>query len=108
MRPLRLALLCALAICCFAGNSLLTRGALGSGQAGPAGFTALRLLSGAVVLLLIAGRRLKNSAGAGWPSALALFLYAAPFSFAYLQLRAGTGALILFAAVQATMLVVGI
>ena len=43
-----------------------------------------------------------------WPSALALFAYAAAFSFAYISLSAGTGALLLFGAVQATMIIWGL
>ncbi len=93
----------------FAGNSLLCRAALRSLSIDAASFTALRLVSGAVVLWLIVRFRSGNSLRAGsWPSALALFVYAAAFSFAYLTLPAGTGALLLFAAVQATMILWGL
>ena len=96
------------ALIAFAANSVLCRLALGQGAMDPASFTLARLLSGAVTLVGIhlATRR----AGPGsirpvaWISAALLFLYAAPFSFAYVSLSAGTGALILFACVQATML----
>lgn len=92
------------ALLCFAGNSLLCRLALASGQIDAASFTAVRLASGAAFLALLAGgRRAPRGAGA-WVSGGALFLYAAPFSVAYLQLGAATGALILFAVVQATMI----
>ena len=87
----RLALLCLLAIGGFAANSLLARRALGAHLAGAASFTALRLLSGAAVLWLLSRQRPRAGAEAGWPSALALFLYAAPFSLAYLWLPAGVG-----------------
>ncbi len=89
----------------FAANSLLCRAALGGGHADAATFTALRVLGGAVVLGLLARFRAARApaAGAAWGSALALFVYAAGFSFAYLRIPAGVGALLLFAAVQLTM-----
>lgn len=106
MTPIRLALACALALCAFAANSLLARSALGAGEAGAASFTALRLLSGAAVLWALS-RKLRPGAPkateAGWASAAALLLYAAPFSWAYLKMGAGVGALLLFGAVQTTM-----
>jgi drug/metabolite transporter (DMT)-like permease len=106
MTSFRLALGCVLALCAFAANSLLARSALGGGQAGAASFTALRLLSGAAVLWALA-RWLRPGAPkaveAGWGSAAALLLYAAPFSWAYLKMGAGVGALLLFGAVQTTM-----
>jgi drug/metabolite transporter (DMT)-like permease len=104
----RVVLLCALTLCCFAANSLLARRALGGAQAGAAGYTALRLLSGAAMLWFIARGRARAGGEAGWRSALALFLYAAPFSWAYLELPAGLGALLLFGAVQATMMAVAV
>ncbi len=91
----------------FAANSLLTREALVSGTIGAASFTLLRIGSGAVVLWLIcavSARRLRV-AGGGWLPAAALFAYAALFSFAYNSLSAATGALLLFGAVQASMIV---
>jgi drug/metabolite transporter (DMT)-like permease len=98
-------LLTALAMVAFAGNSLLCRFALRQTAIDAASFTLIRIVSGAVCLWLIAQLRKGPSAKAGsWPSALALFGYAALFSFAYLHLTAGTGALLLFGAVQATMI----
>jgi drug/metabolite transporter (DMT)-like permease len=98
-----------LALLCFAANSLLCRRALAGAQIDAASFTAIRLLSGAVVLAALAGLRGGGVRRAGsWGSALALVAYAAPFSFAYLRLAAGTGALILFGAVQVTMIGWGI
>jgi drug/metabolite transporter (DMT)-like permease len=91
----------------FAGNSLLARVALGGGHIDAATFTLVRLASGAGVLLLIAAftrRRAAVGAGGGLVPAVALFVYAAAFSFAYLRLDAGTGAFILFGAVQITMI----
>jgi drug/metabolite transporter (DMT)-like permease len=92
------------AIVAFAGNSVLCRLALRETAIDAASFTSLRLASGALILWLLV--RLKNakplSAG-NWWSALALFVYAAGFSFAYLHLPTATGALLLFGAVQATM-----
>jgi drug/metabolite transporter (DMT)-like permease len=95
--------LTALAMAAFAGNSLLCRQALQHTAIDPASFTAVRLVSGAAVLWALVHWRGQRSAG-DWASATALFVYAAAFSFAYLSLSAGTGALLLFGAVQATML----
>ena len=95
--------LTALAMAAFAGNSLLCRQALQHTAIDPASFTAVRLVSGAAVLWALVRWRGQRSAG-DWASATALFVYAAAFSFAYLSLSAGTGALLLFGAVQATML----
>lgn len=105
----RIALLTALALAAFAGNSLLCRAALAQTGIDPASFTAIRLLSGAAALWLLARLRGGARTGSGnWLSALALFAYAAGFSFAYVQLPAATGALILFGAVQITMIGHGI
>src|ERR1700736_1522584 len=94
-----------LAMIAFAGNSLLCRFALKQTAIDAASFTLIRIVSGAVCLWLIVQLRKGPSRKAGsWPSALALFGYAALFSFAYLRLTAGTGALLLFGAVQATMI----
>lgn len=87
----------------FAGNSLLCRVALREGKIDAANFTSIRLISGAVVLWLLMTARAQRLKG-DWNSAAALFTYAAAFSFAYLSLPAGTGALLLFAAVQFTMM----
>lgn len=96
----------ALALAGFAGNSLLCRAALRDGAIDAASFTALRLGAGAALLcLLVAVRRGGFTRASGtWPGATALFAYAALFSFAYLRLDAATGALLLFGAVQVTML----
>lgn len=89
----------------FAGNSLLCRLALKGTAIDPASFTTIRIASGAMVLALITQWRQRPSRRAGnWRSALALFAYAAAFSYAYVSLTAGTGALLLFGAVQATMI----
>lgn len=109
MSPVRLALLTALALVAFAGNSLLCRAALADGAIDAAGFTLIRLLSGAAALvMLVRARRTRSRGDGSWASALALFAYAAAFSFAYLQLTAATGALLLFSAVQATMIAHGL
>ena len=105
MNSRRVFLFTALAMIAFAGNSLLCRFALRQTAIDAASFTLIRVVSGAVCLWLIVQLRKGPSANAGsWPSALALFGYAALFSFAYLRLTAGTGALLLFGAVQATMI----
>jgi len=109
MSPWRTAVLTALALAAFAGNSLLCRAALRDTPIDAASFTAVRIASGAIALWLIVRLRASPQARAGsWPSALALFAYAAAFSFAYLSLTAATGALLLFGAVQATMIAAGI
>ena len=98
-----------LALLAFAGNSLLCRAALKSTAIDAASFTAIRVASGALALWLIVHlRRGPHGAAGSWGSALALFAYAAAFSFAYISLSAATGALLLFGAVQATMIGVGL
>jgi drug/metabolite transporter (DMT)-like permease len=105
MSKLRIVGLVALAMIAFAGNSLLCRLALKHTTIDAASFTTIRLLSGAVMLWLVVRMRGGTRAGAGnWLSALALFAYAAGFSYAYLSLSAASGALLLFGAVQATMI----
>jgi len=95
-----------IAMMAFAGNSLLCRVALRHTSIDAASFTFIRIVSGAVALWLIVRLRGRSLEKAGsWISALALFAYAAGFSFAYLSLPAGTGALLLFGAVQATMII---
>ena len=91
----------------FAANSLLCRLALKQTGIDPASFTFIRIVSGAAALWFIARKATWRKAG-NWPSALALFAYAAAFSFAYVSLSAGTGALLLFGAVQATMILWGL
>lgn len=94
----------------FAGNSLLCRAALRQTAIDPWSFTLVRIVAGALALAAIARFRPDGaSRGSGsWPSALALFAYAAAFSGAYVSLPAGTGALLLFGAVQATMIFWGL
>lgn len=99
-----------LAMVAFAANSLLCRAALGERTIDAASFTTVRLVSGALALWLIVRftRRSTARASGDWVAAAMLFLYAVAFSFAYLSLTAGTGALILFGLVQLTMFVVGL
>jgi len=105
----RILALTALTMLAFAGNSLLCRAALGHTHIDAASFTTIRLVSGALVLWLIVQVRGGTRTGSGnWPSALALFIYAAGFSYAYLSLPASSGALLLFGAVQATMIGYGL
>lgn len=107
---LRVLLLTALAMVAFAANSLLCRMALGGRLIDAASFTTVRLVCGAVVLVLIVSARRRGHARGrpDWLAASMLYLYALAFSFAYLSLTAGTGALILFGAVQITMLGAGL
>lgn len=101
----RIILLTSLAMAAFAGNSLLCRAALLHTSIDAASFTTIRLISGALMLWLIVRMRQGGTIGSGnWLSAMALFVYAAGFSFAYISLPAATGALLLFGAVQATMI----
>lgn len=105
----RTLLLTALAMLAFAGNSLLCRLALRDTAIDAASFTGVRILAGALTLWLLL--RLGSGpgrAGGSWAGAVALFVYAAGFSFAYLQLDAGVGALLLFGAVQLGMLLYGL
>ncbi len=116
MSRLRLVVLVTTAMLAFAGNSLLCRIALKHTAIDAASFTAIRLLSGACMLWLVV--RLTRSKVApnpaarqmpgNWPSACALFVYAAGFSFAYVSMSAATGALLLFGSVQATMIGYGV
>lgn len=97
--PAALAGATALVMVAFAANSVLARLALRTTALDAASFTGLRVLAGALVLAVVVRQR-----GAGsWASAAALVVYAAAFSAAYLSLATGTGALILFGAVQLTM-----
>jgi drug/metabolite transporter (DMT)-like permease len=108
MKRHRLVLTTLLALLAFAGNSLLCRAALRDTAIDAASFTAVRIASGAAALwLIVRWRDGPIRLGGSWASALALFVYAAAFSFSYLDLTAATGALLLFGAVQATMVGVG-
>jgi drug/metabolite transporter (DMT)-like permease len=101
----RLFILVVLAMVAFAANSLLCRLALRGGAIDAASFTTIRIVSGALVLWVIARMRDGTMTSAGsWSSAAALFGYAAAFSFAYIELSAAVGALILFCSVQVTMI----
>src|SRR5437870_13006289 len=106
---MRVFILTLLAMIAFAGNSLICRLALTQTAVDAASFTFIRILSGTIALWLIVMMRKGRRPKAGsWASALALFAYAAAFSFAYISLSAGTGALLLFGALQATMILWGL
>lgn len=116
MSLVRIIALTSLTMLAFAGNSLLCRVALAATAIDAASFTTVRLVAGAVTLWLIGWclhseqsarkqpNRSKQSRDGTWGSALFLFAYAVGFSFAYIKLSAGTGALLLFGAVQVTMI----
>ena len=92
------------ALLAFAGNSVLCRLALGDTAIDAASFTSIRLLSGIVVLaviLKISPKQKEITSKGSWLASLMLFLYAVSFSFAYISLDTGTGALILFATADA-------
>ena len=98
-----------IAMLAFAANSVLCRLALAQGSIDPASFTSVRVGSGVVTLWLILAFTGRASVMHGsWQAAFALFAYAAAFSFAYITLSAGAGALLLFGAVQATMVTKGL
>lgn len=125
-------LLTTFALTAFAFNSILCRMALGKDEADAASFTFVRLLAGAVTLAMISlayGARIRSDRpsigedvgsdatpvltrgllhSGNWTSAFFLFAYAVCFSFAYLGLTTGTGALILFGSVQMTMIAASI
>ena len=102
-------LMTSLAMLAFAANSLLTRAAFQTSSIDAASFTAIRLISGAVTLLVIVllqGKNLKTNRSGLW-SAVLLFIYAAAFSFAYRDISTGAGALVLFASAQLLMISYG-
>ena len=100
---MRIFALTSLAMIAFSANSILARLALTGGDIGPWSFTAIRFISGAICLALIIGP-IKTLREGSWRASFALLLYGIFFSYAYLLLSAGTGALILFAMVQITMI----
>ena len=100
-----------MALVAFAANSVLCRLALGTGAIDAASFTGVRLLSGSLILLVILRITQRHDTGqsrGSWPASVALFLYAVAFSYAYITLDTGTGALILFGSVQITMILLSI
>lgn len=105
MLALRTAVFTCLAMLAFAGNSLLCRMALKNTAIDASSFTSIRLMSAAAVLwFILKVSNSEKSVLGNWTSALALFVYAAGFSFAYINLTAGTGALLLFGSVQLSMI----
>jgi drug/metabolite transporter (DMT)-like permease len=116
----RLFLVTAATLICFSANSLLTRGALGADRIDWASFTLIRLATGAATLALLV--RLRTTAGApqpgapydeagqrgSWIGAAALAAYAVAFTYAYTRIGAAIGALLLFGAVQVTMIGTGL
>ena len=105
-----LAPLTSLAMAAVAANSLLARLAFRTTAIDAASFTAIRLVSGALMLLLILRVQRQRFAfgAASWWSAVLLFTYAAAFSFAYRAIGAGAGALVLFASAQLLMIGYGV
>lgn len=100
-----------LALIAFAGNSVLCRLALAEGAIDPASFTAIRLVSGALmlaVIILLNRPAAADGQKGSWSGAAMLFVYAIGFSYAYVSLDTGVGALILFGAVQLTMILIGL
>lgn len=104
------------ALIAFAANSVICRLALASGEIDPNSFTIIRLASGALTLTLILLCRVqfrqstkgKSLNKGSWLGAAALFMYALGFSYAYIELDTGSGALILFGSVQVSMIAFGL
>ncbi|GLQ31990.1 hypothetical protein GCM10007876_24690 [Litoribrevibacter albus] len=124
-KSMKVFLLTSVALIAFAGNSIFCRLALGEERIDAASFTSIRLLTGIAVLLAVLALspyrvKVRNGQVQGadehqtqptrgsWRAALMLFIYAIGFSYAYVSLETGTGALILFGAVQITMIAVGL
>lgn len=117
MTTIRLSVLTLVTMLCFAGNSVLCRLALRQSSLDAASFTSVRVLAGALVLALLVHARQRlyhppanghTALGGNWLSALALFVYASAFSFSYTHLSTGLGALLLFGAVQVSMILTGL
>ncbi|CAA0110291.1 Uncharacterised protein [Zhongshania aliphaticivorans] len=109
MSRVQLVTITVMAMVAFAANSLLCREALASDYIGAASFTFIRIGSGAAILGGLLQLKFRDhKLGGNWLSAMALFAYAAAFSFAYISMSAATGALLLFGAVQITMIVYGL
>jgi drug/metabolite transporter (DMT)-like permease len=100
--------LTAVAMCAFAANSIFCRLALAQTTIDPATFTVVRIAAGALILSALSFVGGRRSVGGSWSGAAALLGYAACFSVAYVSLTAATGALLLFGAVQATMILRGL
>ena len=106
-KPLKTIVCTAFALLAFAGNSILCRLALGDGTIDAASFTVIRLLSGILMLMIILMITSSNKepvTKGSWLAGIMLFIYAITFSFSYISLDTGTGALILFGSVQLTMI----
>lgn len=100
-----------IALIAFSANSVLCRLALSDGAIDAGSFTIIRLLSGALMLIVLmflskmrGNNTNENSNKGSWFAGLMLFFYAVAFSFAYISLDTATGALVLFAAVQTTLI----
>jgi len=108
---LKTSLLTGMALIAFAANSVLCRLALGNEAIDAPSFTGIRLLSGTItlfIILTIKGSNKGTLSKGSWTAGLMLFLYAITFSYAYLSVDTGTGALILFGSVQITMIMLSL
>ena len=108
---LKITFLTVIALCTFAANSVICRLALESGLIDPSSYTSIRLLSGTFALMILV--RLGSSTESmdkkgSWSGGLTLFIYACTLSYAYISLDTATGALILFGAVQLTIMFISI
>jgi drug/metabolite transporter (DMT)-like permease len=101
------------ALLAFAANSVLCRLALGENTIDPSSFTIIRLISGIIILMAVMqltgkSNTIKSQSKGSWLAGGMLFIYAIAFSFGYVSLDTGTGALILFGAVQITMIMASV
>ncbi|MEO9458053.1 MAG: DMT family transporter [Lentilitoribacter sp.] len=105
---MRIFLLTTITMIAFGANSIFGRVALEGDAIDPSSYSFIRLLSGAIMLAILvgvsSGVSKKNLSHGNIISALCLFAYAAAFSFSYVNIETGVGALILFACVQAVMI----
>ena len=118
-KPMQIIVSTIFALLAFAGNSVLCRLALGTNAIDAASYTIIRLLSGIIVLIVAINltkklrasqpnSNLNESSKGSWLAATMLFIYAVTFSYGYISLDTGTGALVLFGAVQMTMILTSV
>jgi len=113
INPIKIIAATVFALLAFASNSVLCRLALGENAIDPSSFTIIRLISGIIILMAVMqlsekSNNVKLKSKGSWLAASMLFIYAIAFSFGYVSLDTGTGALILFGSVQITMIITSV
>lgn len=113
INPIKIIAATVFALLAFAANSVLCRLALGENAIDPSSFTIIRLISGIIILMAVMqlsekSNNVKLKSKGSWLAASMLFIYAIAFSFGYVSLDTGTGALILFGSVQITMIITSV